>query len=153
MRRTASTLRAAILRQASETVVPSGIVRAFESLSFFTVLSLLFATKELRQSKTKLVKKIKRHWTWFSRGLIGRGGPGDAPISRRRAAATLRGCRLLRRRRSPACGEAALPRLRRDRIGVHGVGLGFFPRLPPRYDSKSLVRRHSSAENDERKRG
>lgn len=37
--RTASTRRAAIRRQASQTVVPSGIVRAFDNLNFFTVLS------------------------------------------------------------------------------------------------------------------
>ncbi len=37
--RTASTRRAAIRRQASETVVPSGMVSAFDNLSFFTVLS------------------------------------------------------------------------------------------------------------------
>lgn len=39
MRSTASTRRAAILLQASDTVVPSGTVRALDSLSFFTVLS------------------------------------------------------------------------------------------------------------------
>lgn len=39
--RTASTRRAAIRRQASDTVVPSGIVNALDSLSFLTVLSPL----------------------------------------------------------------------------------------------------------------
>ena len=37
--KTALTRRAAIRLHASETVVPSGIVRAFDNLSFFTVLS------------------------------------------------------------------------------------------------------------------
>ena len=37
--KTASTRRADIRRQASETVVPSGIVRAFDNLNFLTVLS------------------------------------------------------------------------------------------------------------------
>lgn len=37
--KTASTRRAAILRQASETVVPSGMVSALDNLSFLTVLS------------------------------------------------------------------------------------------------------------------
>lgn len=36
---TASTRLAAILRQASDTVVPSGIVSALDNLSFLTVLS------------------------------------------------------------------------------------------------------------------
>jgi len=38
--KTASTRREAILRQASETIVPSGIVNAFDNRSFFTVLSV-----------------------------------------------------------------------------------------------------------------
>lgn len=37
--KTASTRRAAILLQASDTIVPSGIVRALDNLSFLTVLS------------------------------------------------------------------------------------------------------------------
>lgn len=36
---TALTRRAAIRRQASDTVVPSGMVRALDNLNFFTVLS------------------------------------------------------------------------------------------------------------------
>lgn len=39
VRSAASTLRVAMRRQASETIVLSGIVNAFESLNLFTVLS------------------------------------------------------------------------------------------------------------------
>ena len=40
VRRTALVLRVAIRRQASDTIVLSGIVKAFDSLSCFTLLSL-----------------------------------------------------------------------------------------------------------------
>jgi len=55
--KTASTRRAAILRHASKTVVPSDIVRAFDSRSFLTVLSPPSNLHNSIQSKTTFKPK------------------------------------------------------------------------------------------------
>lgn len=56
--KTASTLLWAILLQASDTAVDSGIVKAFESLSFFTVLSpLLVLTAHTQKNLTNTEEK------------------------------------------------------------------------------------------------
>jgi hypothetical protein len=66
---TASTRLAAIRRDASYTVVPSGIVSALDSLSFFTVLSPL--TKQIQSSVIPIQIKVNVEKTKH-RGAYGR---------------------------------------------------------------------------------
>lgn len=121
---TASTLLAAILLHASDTVVPSGIVSALDSLSFLTVLSPLQPTEEtpkiIQRLRTKGEKERKEGFAGSVclRQLAGGGGLGGGlPVPVGGGGGGVVGLAGGRRRRAAPRPAA---RRRRRRGGAHG---------------------------------
>lgn len=122
---TASTRLAAIRRHASDTVVPSGIVSAFDSRSFLTVLSpLTKPTPGQHFGQDRGGKQQKREEAFGRlRDVVGRGGLGGAlPVSVGGSGGGI--IRLAgggRRRRTAA--RASFLRHGGSRAGVHGCAV------------------------------